>query len=254
MRLVNGERKFGPCQASPSQALSTAGWFGGLKDRTFLALQLAPMQMFDAAEIRANTPWSALIDGIGVELVNGSVEAPDRHVHQLDHPDGSQSALLLMPSWVAGDLVVVKTVTYFPANAGSEIATVNAAVLVFDGVTGQLAAVLDGDELTARRTAACSALAGRYLARADSSRLLIVGTGQLAPNMVRAHASVRDLTKIEVWGRRQDQAVAVVDQLEREGYPAQVTTDLEESMKQAHIISCVTGATEPIVNGEWLAP
>ncbi|MCP5028284.1 MAG: ornithine cyclodeaminase family protein, partial [Actinomycetia bacterium] len=134
------------------------------------------------------------------------------------------------------------------------IATVNAAVLVFDGVTGQLAAVLDGDELTARRTAACSALAGRYLARADSSRLLIVGTGQLAPNMVRAHASVRDLTKIEVWGRRQDQAVAVVDQLEREGYPAQVTTDLEESMKQAHIISCVTGATEPIVNGEWLAP
>ncbi|MCP5026583.1 MAG: hypothetical protein GY929_09895, partial [Actinomycetia bacterium] len=151
MRLVNGERKFGPCQASPSQALSTAGWFGGLKGRTFLALQLAPMEMFDAAEIRANTPWIALIDGIGVELVNGSVEAPDRHVHQLDHPDGSQSALLLMPSWVAGDLVVVKTVTYFPANAGSEIATVNAAVLVFDGVTGQLAAVLDGDELTARR-------------------------------------------------------------------------------------------------------
>jgi ornithine cyclodeaminase len=211
------------------------------------------MNTIDADQVRAATPWPALIAAIADELARGGVVAPERHIHSLDRSEGDQ-ALLLMPSWVPGDLVVVKTVTYFAANAGSTVPTVSATVLAFDGADGQLAAVIDGDQLTARRTAACSALAGRYLARPSSSRLLVVGTGQLAPNMVRAHASVHDLTTIEVWGRRPARAAEIVELLVGEGFPARVSDDLERSVARADLVSCVTGATEPLVTGAWLRP
>jgi alanine dehydrogenase len=89
------------------------------------------------------------------------------------------------------------------------LASINGAYLLSSGATGALLAVLDGAELTARRTAAASALAARYLARADASRLLVVGAGKLALNVIEAHAAVRPITSVAIWARRIEQAEAL---------------------------------------------
>jgi alanine dehydrogenase len=208
----------------------------------------------DADAVRAGTPWEPLIDALAAEWRSGRTVAPERHVHPVPQPDGSTGSLLLMPSWSDGELVVVKVVTYFPANAGGPTPTINAAVLVFDGADGHPLAVLDGDELTARRTAAVSALGARHLARADASRLLVVGTGQLAPNMAMAHASVRPIRAIEIWGRDPAKSASIAAMLRDAGLPASAATDLRASVEAADVVSCATGATSPLVHGAWLRP
>jgi len=211
------------------------------------------MRFVDAAEVRAATPWPALLDAITEMLGEPDLNAPPRHVHPLNTSDGSSATLLLMPAWIKDGLIGVKTVSYFPSNAGTPTPTINAAYLLIDGSNGKMQALLDGDELTDRRTAAVSALAANYLARPDAERLLIVGTGRLAPNMARAHASVRPLKHIEIWGRRPTAAQAVVEQLCSEGFSAESANDLDTAIASAHIVSCVTGATSPLVRGELLA-
>ena len=212
------------------------------------------MRIFDAAAVRAATPWPELIAAVAEILTVEAAAAPERHIHPVALPAGGEGSLLVMPAWIERELIGVKTVTYFPSNAGGSIPTVNAAYTVFDGRTGRVLAALDGDELTARRTAAISALAASRLARADARRLLVVGTGALSPCMARAHAAVRPLTGIEIWGRRPKAAASVAERLRAEGLPAEASTDLDDSVRRADIVTCVTGATRPVVRGELLAP
>lgn len=212
------------------------------------------MRVFDAEQTRAGTPWVELVDAIGNELAEGVGVSPERLVHPIAQTDGSVGSLLLKPAWRDGELVTIKTVTYMPANAGTDVPTINAIVTAFDGANGVPLAVIDGNELTSRRTAAISALAARSLARSDSSRLVIVGTGQLAPNVAQACRAVRPIETIEVWGRSEAKAAAVVADLEALGIAASVCADLEASVRAADITSCVTGSDRPLVMGEWLAP
>ena len=125
---------------------------------------------------------------------------------------------------------------------------------MFDGETGQPVAVMDGEELGSRRTMAASALAARSLARSDAARLLVVGTGQLAPNAVEAHCAVRAVRTVEVWGRAPQKAAAVVDAAARAGIEASVVDDLDAAVARADVISCVTSATEPLIKGALLSP
>ena len=208
----------------------------------------------DAAQVRSGTPWRDLLDAIAEILRSDEASAPDRHVHDIALPDGSAASLLIMPSWIAGDVVGVKAVTFYPNNAGTPTPTVNAAYLLFDGQDGRLLATLDGDELTARRTAAISALAADRLSRHDARRLLVVGTGQLAPNVATAYGSIRDLEVIEVWGRNEAAATAIATGLAASGLPARSCSDLAAAVGRADIVSCVTGATTPLVHGADLRP
>lgn len=212
------------------------------------------VRFIDADQIRSATAWSELIDAIADILASDAVSSPDRQVLSIEQPGKGLASLLLMPAWSTSEAIGVKAGTYFPTNAAVALPTIHACYLLFDGNTGELTAVLDGDELTARRTAAVSALAAKTLARADSSRLLVVGTGRLAPNMAHAHATVLPLQEIEIWGRHPNAATAVAQQLAAEGLPATAATGLDEAIRQADIISCATGATKPIVHGELLAP
>lgn len=84
--------------------------------------------------------------------------------------------------------------------------------------TGTPEAVLDGTALTARRTAATSALAADYLARSDAARLLVVGAGAMAPHLAWAHAAVRLIRRIEIWNRTPARAAAVAAGLPAKGW------------------------------------
>ncbi|MEO1061403.1 MAG: ornithine cyclodeaminase family protein [Actinomycetota bacterium] len=210
------------------------------------------MQVIDAATVRDRTPWPVLVESIAEELRRGVVVAPERHVHGFGVEDGSEGSLLLMPAWSDGELAITKVVTYVGSNADRALPTVSSIVLAFDGADGRPLATIDGDALTARRTAAVSALAARHLAPVDAARLLVVGTGALAPNLAAAHATVRPIEAVEIWGRRPDRAAAVAATLAGEGLPATPVDDLATGVARADIVSCATGATEPLVRGVWL--
>ena len=143
---------------------------------------------FDAEQVGQALPWPALIDAVEAIFTVPGAMAPERAVHEIATPEGGTGSLLLKPGWIVGEVIAVKVVTFFGDNGDRGLPTVNAGVLLFDAVDGTFQGACDGNVLTARRTAAASAVAARHLARPDSRRLLVVGTGALAPLMAEAHS------------------------------------------------------------------
>ena len=120
------------------------------------------------------------------------------------------SSLLLMPAWDDGNYIGIKIATILPQNSEKNLPAVQATIMLLDRTTGQPLAVMDGAEITARRTAGASALASRYLSRTESSHLLMVGTGVLAPHLIQLYSAVRPISKISIWGRNFEKAQSVV--------------------------------------------
>jgi alanine dehydrogenase len=209
------------------------------------------MRFVSAEQVRRALGLGALADAIA-DMLLAHATAPLRHVHALSATD----TLLLMPAWADGDAAAlgVKLVTVMPGNRDRDRPTVNAIYVLLDRVTGEPLAVIDGEALTLCRTAAASLLAARYLARADARNVLVVGTGRLAPYMARAHCHGRDVTRLRIWGRNGVGAQTLAQMLRDEGLPAQAVDDLEQSVREADIVSCATTATAPVVRGAWLSP
>lgn len=215
------------------------------------------LRVYSADEVHAALPWAELADALEDAFVAGDTEVPLRHAHALDAngPNASPGTLLLMPAW-SGEALGVKLVTVMPdAVARGGAGTVQASYLLLDRATGAPRALIDGEALTLRRTAAASALAAQHLARPDARRLLVVGSGRLAPWMARAHVALNpELVHVAVWGRNPDAAEDVVEQLRDEGIDAEVAEDLPAAVRAAEVISCATTSREPLVRGAWLQP
>jgi len=211
------------------------------------------MLMISAAEIREALDWPSLVAAIE-DMFRRGCEMPARHHHVVEVPGAADATLLLMPAWSSGGHLGVKVVSVFPDNAKQGLPAVMGVYLLFSATTGTLLAMLDGAELTARRTAAASALAARYLARKNAERLLIVGTGRLAPNLAAAHCAVRPIRSVTVWGRDPAKAVAVAAAIAAGGVEASAVEGLAGAVAAADIVSCATLAREPLVLGSWLSP
>jgi ornithine cyclodeaminase len=223
------------------------------------------MRHIDAATVHAKLDFETLISALNTGFEEGAT-VPVRHRHDLGTVAAEEAAnqanaeandgasLLLMPAWRQGGPTGVKIVTVYPTNRARALPAVNATFLLLDGKTGHPLAIIDGPALTERRTAAASALASRYLSRPFSKILLMVGAGAIAPHLIRAHASVRPIERIEIWNRTPERAVALAETMRSEGLNARATNDLEVSARAADIISCATLSTEPIILGAWLSP
>jgi ornithine cyclodeaminase len=211
------------------------------------------MLILDDNDTRNALPFSGLIEALRAMFVSGC-EAPPRHHHDVVVPGEPVGTLLLMPAWLPGRYMGLKQVSVFPGNASRGLPSIFGSYLLSSAVTGELLAIIDGGELTARRTAAASALAGSYLARKDASVMLMTGTGRLSANLIEAHKAVQPLKKVFVWGRDQAKAAQVAGFAETLGLEAVATGDLQGAARQADIISCATLSTEALIRGEWLKP
>ena len=215
------------------------------------------MKHFDSESVRQLTPYPELIDAIRTFFRNGA-SAPPRHHHTIPQSSAIDATLLLMPAWQDEGSFGVKIVNVFPGNREIELPTVNGVYLLFDR-SGQITATLEGSELTARRTAATSALASQYLSRPDSRSLLIVGTGRLAAELAIAHTLVRPIEKVRIWGRRLEAAKRLAAQVQstaseepQRDIEFEAVDRLEDAVAESDIISTATLASSPLVLGQWL--
>ena len=213
-----------------------------------------PLRFFDRDAVAAALPWDELIAAIEQVLADPNAHAPQRTVHEVPVPDAADASMLLKPGWVIGDVIAVKVVTFFPDNGAKDLPTINAGVLLFDATTGVMLGACDGNELTTRRTAAASAVAAKRLARDDARRLLVVGTGALAPHTAEAHAAIRSYEGIDIWGRNPEKARIVANALIAEGLPARPVEDLDAAVPEADVISAVTGSRSPLIKGALVRP
>ncbi len=211
------------------------------------------MRYFDAAAIRERLPWPRMLAALDA-MLQDDVAAPLRARHSIDVPGEPAASLLLMPAWRQGRRIGVKLVTVFPGNAERGERAVSAVYALFDATNGTALAMLDGEEITARRTAGASAYAARRLAREDARHLVLVGAGRIARMLADAHRFVRPIDRVSVWSRTAAHAGETAASLERDGVSAVAVTDLERAVREADIVSCATLSTVPIIRGEWLAP
>jgi alanine dehydrogenase len=211
------------------------------------------MLQLDAEALAARLDREALIEALDAAF-RAPVSAPGRHRHMIEpaQPGARGGTLLVMPAWRAGGSLGIKLVTVYPDNAQQGLPTVAATYLLLDASTGVPQALLDGEELTLRRTGAASALASRYLSVADASRLTMIGTGKLAPHLIESHARVRPIREVRIWGRRPVRAAAVAASLSRPQLRVEAVDDLEAAVRWADIVSCATLSQQPLLRGAWL--
>lgn len=202
----------------------------------------------DADAVAAATPWPALIDALRGAFA-APHHAPDRHIHEIAVPGEPAATALLMPAWIEGEVYGAKLANIFPGNGARGLPSVSSLYVVFSATTGQLLATMDGGAITGRRTAAASALAAGYLARPDSTTLLVIGTGRMAPRLVEAHRQVRPIDRVLLWGRDRAKAEAMAQRV-----GAEVVDDLAAVVVEADIVSTATLAREPLIRGADLAP
>jgi ornithine cyclodeaminase len=209
------------------------------------------VQFLDAAQTRRQLPFAALIDALRTMFAEGC-ELPARQVLEIVGSDGDAMTSLVMPAWQRGGCYGVKVVNIAPGNSARGLPGLHSTYVLYDATTGAPLAWLDGNEITARRTAATSALAASWLAPKDARCLAIVGAGRVAALLAEAHRVHRPIERVTVWARDRDRARAFAASLASQGFDARVAASVEAAVADADIVSCATLARDPIVEGRWL--
>lgn len=161
-----------------------------------------------------------------------------------EHPPG---VMFVKPSQIGGALAT-KLITQVPSNAARGKPTMIATVLLMSPETGEVLAVIEANALTALRTAAASAVAARALAHPDASVVALLGSGVLARSHARLLRRVRPIREIRVWSRDPANAGRCADDI-----GGVLAPSAEQAVRGADIVCTVSNASEPILEGRWLA-
>ena len=206
------------------------------------------MIYLDEAAIRPVLDWDALIAAMEAALARlsqGRVLQPVRTMLTIEE---DRRYLGIMPA-VAEDAMGVKLVSFYPVNAGTDVPTHQAMVLLFRPDTGEPLAAMDGRLITEMRTAAVSAAVTRLLSAPDSRVLALLGSGVQAAAHLAALARVRRFAEVRVWSP--DPAHA---QRFAALHGATASVDAESAVRGADVIVTATSARTPVLRGAWLKP
>lgn len=206
------------------------------------------MQFIAKEDVERLAPYGALIEALAKGLRQPIESPPRSHFN----PNHDASAVLIMPAWRPHQIMGTKIVSIWPENNSRDQSAVSAVYVVTSCKDGTPLAVIDGTELTLRRTAAAAALGATTLARPNSQRLVVLGTGALSAHLAMAHHSVFGLSEITIWGRNLDKAYRVVARLAHAGIAAHATADLQQALASADIVAAATTASTPFIPSAWV--
>lgn len=214
------------------------------------------MRHIDDGQVREKLDWRSVLDALRAALAaKDDYRTPPRVA--IDAPQGG--TFLTMPCVDPDGWFGVKQVAVLPGNRDLGLPTVQAHYTLFSD-SGTASLSCSATVLTRLRTSAVSALAAEVLAPAEARRLLIVGTGSLAPWMAEAHLQTRRYEAIEIWGRSPEKAENVARELEerlagqQQRPEVQPVTELQEAVRLADVISAATTSRTPLILGDWLRP
>lgn len=210
-------------------------------------------KLISAEQVHAALRYPGFVESLR-EAFAAPHTMPPRQILLLDPASGGHDAFAMLPSW-NDEVICQKAFTYFPGNL-PPAKTLYSQILLFDRKSGAPLALIDGVSVTCWRTAGISALASRLLSREDSETLLLLGTGKLAPFLIRAHASVRPLKRILLWGRNSAKLDSFRETMAAEfpGIALETVADLSEACGISDIVVCATGSPDILVRGEWIRP
>ena len=194
------------------------------------------------ADTAAALPWPELLQELVQLLLDPAVHVPARLVQPL--PGGA--SLFVMPAHDTR-LAITKLITFTPANAGSGRPTIQGDVILTDLATGARTLLLDGPTVTARRTAAVSALAARRLAPHPAGPLLIVGAGVQGRAHLDAFADALGVTEVVIASRTAASADALASHAHSRGLTARVTADPDAALADCPLVVTCTPATEIVL-------
>jgi ornithine cyclodeaminase len=172
-------------------------------------------------------------------------------------PPAVKGVMALMPTFRGGDrpLFGLKAICVFPGNAEIGKDAHQGGVMLFDGSTGELLAMVNASAITAIRTAAVSGLATRLLAREDASDLAIIGAGVQARTHLSAMSCVRKLKRIRVVASRFANAQKIAAELQAQtSCRIEPVESAEAAVRDADIIVTATTSREPVITREWISP
>lgn len=193
--------------------------------------------LLDARQTAAALPWPALVEQLRAVLADTTLHVPQRIVQALAHG----ASLFVMPAADA-QVAMTKLITFTPVNAGSPRPTIQGDVVVFDVQTGERRLVLHGPTVTARRTAAVSALAAQLLAPRTQGPLLVVGAGAQGHAHVEAFVELLGVTHVRIASRRESSAQALADHARSLGANASVVTDPDAALADCPLVVTCTPA------------
>ncbi len=210
------------------------------------------MQIIDTAATQGALSFDTVIPALRQGFAGGYT-VPPRHVHAIES-GGRQGTSLIMPAWSEAGYFGVKVINIFPENTRDGLPGLHATYTLYSARSGVPLAQVDGDVVTAYRTAGAAALGADYLARADARRLLVLGSGRIASLVPAAMRAVRPIDEVMIWNLREPGAQALAARLREQGIAARAVSDLQAAVEQADIVSCATLSTVPLVQGAWLRP
>ncbi|XP_033023490.1 ketimine reductase mu-crystallin [Lacerta agilis] len=215
-----------------------------------------PPVFLSAEEVEKHFPaTSRLIPALATALANfsrgaeGGVVQPVRTVVPIQKYSGF---LGIMPAYSAkDDALTTKLVTFYEHTADPAVPSHQATVLLFEPSNGTLKAVMDGSVITAKRTAAVSAIATKFLMPEDSEVLCILGAGAQAYSHYEIFTEMFSFKEVKIWNRTKEKAEKFARSVHG---PVQVCSSAQEAVTGADVIVTVTMATKPILHGEWVKP
>ncbi|EPY86525.1 ketimine reductase mu-crystallin isoform X1 [Camelus dromedarius] len=210
-----------------------------------------------AADVQAHLPSaSLLIPPLEAALANfssgpdGGVMQPVRTVMPVAKHRGFLGVMSAYSA--AEDALSTKLITFYEDHsATSPGPSHQATVLLFEPSNGSLLAVMDGNVITAQRTAAVSAIATKFLKPPSSEVLCILGAGVQAYSHYEVFTEQFSFKEVRIWNRTKENAEKFADTVQGE---VQVCSSVQEAVAGADVIITVTMATEPILFGEWVKP
>ena len=191
--------------------------------------------------------WDRLIAAMETALAGFSLGRVLQPVRNMLTIEEGKRYLGIMPA-VAEDAMGAKLVSFYPRNAGTEVPTHLAMILLFRPDTGEPLAVMGARLITEMRTAAVSAAATRRLAAPDSRVLALLGSGVQARAHLQALMLVRHFAEIRVWSRTAEHAERFAEQHNARAMP------VEAAVRGADVVVTATSALQPILEGAWLKP
>lgn len=188
--------------------------------------------------------WLPLTDAMAAGHQRPKASVEDSFLYR------GEDTVLNRAAWIDGLGIAAKTATIFPNNAQCGKPSIGGALALLSDSDGSVEAFIDFHLVTKWKTVGDSLLAARRLARPESDLILIVGAGTVAHSLREAYGTLFPAAEFLIWNRSSEKAKELADAFER----TQVATSLEAAVREAHIVTSATMATDPLILGDWLVP